>query len=473
MENTSIAIRQNTERVELIKRTIARGASNDELAFFLEYCERTGLDPIARQIYLSERRVQRGGEWVVVRTPETTIDGYRIIAERSGEYLGQVGPYWCGNDGNWKDVWLDDAPPAAAKVGILRKGFREPIFGIALYREYVQFTRDGRPNSMWQKMPANQLAKCAESLAIRKALPRKTSGLYTTEEMGQSENNLAAQNVDKGVRVQAVEGQVISAQVRAQTQPVVSTYVIDEETGEVVSVAHESAPPAQSNAPAPQPADPLKLLRAFEAQYTAEQARKARTPQEEKWDAQQIVFGLKATAIGGDEDLRHALKMELFGVRDITPAQRVAMRKWLGTDVAKQYIADFVVRQQGAPTEADMEAAGTENEPIPDAALPSLNIPPLPQKIHIPSVEAAAKERGAQPQAQAETLKTASTFAANKMTRDQKKLLLEQFMRQAHDEDAALKLLDNAFRARFGKSQFEATAKEADTLLREMEGVAA
>jgi RecT family protein len=70
---------------------------------------------------------------------------------------------------------------------VLRSDFQEPIVAIALYSEYVQKKKDGTPNSMWQKMAANQLAKCAESLALRKAFPRDLSGFYSREEMGQAE----------------------------------------------------------------------------------------------------------------------------------------------------------------------------------------------------------------------------------------------------------------------------------------------
>lgn len=192
---TAVATRQNTalartdqftsEQVQLLKDTICQGATDDELSLFMHTSNRLQLDPFARQIFAVKRwdsKLRRE-----VMTSQISIDGFRLVAERTGRYEGQDGPYWCDMDGKWTDVWLKPTPPKAAKVGVRKKGFEVPLYRTATWAEFAQTNKEGQLTPMWKKMGAVMLAKCAESQALRAAFPNELSGVYTQEEMAQEE----------------------------------------------------------------------------------------------------------------------------------------------------------------------------------------------------------------------------------------------------------------------------------------------
>jgi phage recombination protein Bet len=154
-------------KIELIKKTVAKGATDDELQLFFHQAKKTGLDPLARQIYF----VKRQGSGTI----QTAIDGYRLIADRTGKYAG--------ND----DYEFDDPEKqpkwAKARVWKMVEGQRCPFEATARWSQYYPGDAQGWA---WKKMPHVMLGKCAEALALRKAFPAELSGIYTNEEMAQA-----------------------------------------------------------------------------------------------------------------------------------------------------------------------------------------------------------------------------------------------------------------------------------------------
>ena len=157
-------------------------AERPVVAAFLQHCARTGLDPIARQIYSIARKSKGQLKWQI----QISIDGARLVAERSGQYEGQTTPEFTADGITWTQVWLSKEFPKAARVGVYRRGFREPLYAVALWDAYVQTKYNGDVSEMWSKMGPLMLAKCAEMLALRKAFPQDLSGLYSAEEMDQA-----------------------------------------------------------------------------------------------------------------------------------------------------------------------------------------------------------------------------------------------------------------------------------------------
>ncbi len=176
------------EQIDLLKRTICRGATDDELQLFIQVCSRLRLDAFAKQIHAVKRRQKVDGQWRDAMSFQVGIDGFRLVAERTGKYAGQRPVEWCGKDAVWKSVWLEDAPPAAARATVLRTDFAEPLVVTAHWNEYKQTTTEGALTSMWTKMGVLMLGKVAEALALRKAFPQELSGVYAPEEMAQADH---------------------------------------------------------------------------------------------------------------------------------------------------------------------------------------------------------------------------------------------------------------------------------------------
>jgi phage recombination protein Bet len=160
-----------------------------------------GLSMLNGQVYCVKRYNKDLKRDVMVM--QTGIDGFRLIAERTGKYRGQTKPEWCdkpkeGKQPVWLEVWpYEDKHPYAARTGIFKQGFQEPLYAVARWKGYAQYlkSRDDEPQEskklkeMWDRMDDNQILKCAEAQALRKAFPEDLGGLYTTEEMQQADSD--------------------------------------------------------------------------------------------------------------------------------------------------------------------------------------------------------------------------------------------------------------------------------------------
>ena len=217
----ALALVDNARGLELVRRTVAKDCEPAEFDTFIHICRAVGLDPLRRQIYAfvfgkdnpNSRRLS------VV----TAIDGYRAIAERTGNYRP--------DDRAPRIEYSDDAKESAKNpLGIVRAevtvykhahGQWFPVTGEAYWDEYAPIieTGDGgsewvdsgykypaghpkagkpkmkkvpigdvtealdpqKPN--WRKMARVMIAKCAEAQAIRRAWPDDFSGLEVEEEL--------------------------------------------------------------------------------------------------------------------------------------------------------------------------------------------------------------------------------------------------------------------------------------------------
>ena len=177
----------NRDQIELVKRTVCKDATDDELQLFLNVCKRTGLDPFSRQIYAIKRWDSATKSNRVVF--QTSIDGYRLTADRSQRYVPGPRPTYT-YDANGKLV---------SAVASVKKqtsdGTWHTFEAEAFFAEYVGTNRDGVPTAMWLTKPHVMISKCAEALALRKGFPAELSGVYTHEEMDAASNELPAHDV--------------------------------------------------------------------------------------------------------------------------------------------------------------------------------------------------------------------------------------------------------------------------------------
>ena len=207
----------NDSQVRLLKSTILDPeTTNDELTLF----------PFARQIY----GIRRKGKL----TFQTSIDGYRLIADRTRKYAGSDDALFDEGLNLYQHLQADRKQPTVATVTVWKivEGTRCPFTASASWAQYSQ-GHNGKLAETWAKMPHLMLSKCAESLALRKAFPAELSGIYTSEEFP-AEQESFGDRVNSSVTTQPQPAKILkqaaaprTVEVLPSVNPAASSAVAD------------------------------------------------------------------------------------------------------------------------------------------------------------------------------------------------------------------------------------------------------
>ena len=188
MSETAVAKYQLTEKdvTTLVQvGVIPQGTPDSAISMYAKFCAESNLSPFKKQVHLVKRWTKDGDRYTI----QTGIDGYRAIANRTGQYAGNDDYRFDEGLTEYEAIKGNRKPPTTATATVYRivGGVRCPFSSTARWDEYVQTNKEGKPSAMWAKMPYLMLGKCAEALALRKAFPEEIGGVYTDEEMAQAE----------------------------------------------------------------------------------------------------------------------------------------------------------------------------------------------------------------------------------------------------------------------------------------------
>lgn len=178
---------------DIYMKTVFNGLTEDEAVVAYRLAKRRNLDVEAKQIFFVPY-TDKGGRRTVVS--QTSIDGFRLIASKSGNYGGSVDPKLTVKfkDGTKAVLSHEEYDPSeiehiiSGTISVINTDFPQPQTATALFKSYCK-QYNGNPTGLWATMPDVMILKCAEALALRKAFPQDLSGIYTSDEMEQAKND--------------------------------------------------------------------------------------------------------------------------------------------------------------------------------------------------------------------------------------------------------------------------------------------
>lgn len=161
MSNLVVQSDFSNDQLELIKSTVAKGATNDELKLFLYRCKNMGLDPLKPGQVHFVKYGNNPGSMIV------GIDGIRAKASRTGKLAGIKRGVTKDENGKCIGGWCE----------VYRSDWQHPA------REEVPMSEYNTGKAQWQSKPETMIKKVAEVAALRMAFPDDLGGMYAEEEV--------------------------------------------------------------------------------------------------------------------------------------------------------------------------------------------------------------------------------------------------------------------------------------------------
>ena len=184
----------SSDEIALLKRTCAKGTSDDEFSMFLWFCRNHEVDPIAQEVYCIMRwdskrdivgqdkdgkNIYQGGNKMTI---QMGIGGLRGLAARKHKDYGSTDePVWVFGE---RKTPAGKRIPEQVSVSVWKKGAERPTTATIFWDEFVpkDLATNAWKYDFWNNAPANQLAKCCESQSLKKAYP-DLNNIYTKEEL--------------------------------------------------------------------------------------------------------------------------------------------------------------------------------------------------------------------------------------------------------------------------------------------------
>jgi len=180
-------------QVKLIREIVSpslskiKGEERQELYFnmFMNYARRTGLDPMAKQLYA----LMIQDTFVI----HTGIGGLRATALRTKEYAGKTKPIFKGNaDFTYENKQY--TAPHSCEMEVYRRGpsgEKDAFPAVCYWDEFYPGPRGYK----WRTSPHLMLAKCTEAQCLKMGFEIELAGIELTDNIDRIKSEEAEQGV--------------------------------------------------------------------------------------------------------------------------------------------------------------------------------------------------------------------------------------------------------------------------------------